>query len=218
VIGQELWGLIEFNSLPTEGLAGAISRFTTSRIGQAFTRLPFGWGEKIAARYAGRYRTLLIETRLDQGGVGLVDELLAGGGMFSTRYDNARLLSQWEKPIIERGTYGRFYPWKSLLKSSLVAGGIGAGFQLYDDWGNPYLTGEQKGYRMLISGGVNLTSVLAGTVTGALIGTATGIPIVGTVGGAVLGFGIGLWAELQLTPRIFERTGNMPERHLVPLP
>jgi hypothetical protein len=216
VIGKQLWGRIEFNQLPTEGLAGTISRFTTSRIGQSLTRLPFGLGEKIAARYAGRYHTQLITTRLDQGGA-LVDELLAGGGAVSSRYYNARILSRWEVPIIEQGTYGRFNPWwKVGLKAGGAAFFISGAFQLYDDWDTPYLTGGQKAFRAGFSGFVGLSSAFAGAGVGALAGTATGVPIAGTVAGAVVGFGIGLWAELQLTPRIFERTGNIPERHLAP--
>ena len=212
VAGQQLWGLIEINTLPTRGLAGMVSRFTTSRLGQAFTRLPFGLGKKMAGRYASRYSSSLTEIRLDQGG-SLADELLASGGVIHSRYSNTRLLSQRKVPIIKQGPYGELYPLRAVLKTASAAFVIGAGFQAYEDWGNPYLTRDQKIRRMVISGGVSFTS--AGI--GALVGTAIGGPV-GTVVGAGFGFGIGLLAELKLTPRIFERSGDIPKRHLAPLP
>ncbi|MCB8923678.1 MAG: hypothetical protein H6662_18990 [Ardenticatenaceae bacterium] len=219
VVETQIWGLIETSYLPVNGISGLVSRFTTSRAGQVLIRLPWGIGNSIAAQYEKRFITTQTELRLDNLSGSFADELLGGGEVAISRYSKTRLLEQWEVPITERGTYGEFNPW---WKTGLKAGGaafiIGAGFQLYDDWGNPYLTGWQKVRRAGISGGVSLAAAFAGAGVGALAGTATGVPIVGTVVGTVVGFGVGLWAELQVTPVIFERTGNIPERHLAPLP
>ncbi|MBP8003110.1 MAG: RHS domain-containing protein [Chloroflexi bacterium] len=219
VIGKEVWGEIEEKFLSTTGVAGWINWAITSRVGQFLPRLPL-LGKWVAAKYAGRYQTVTSIIRLDQGGT-LADELLAGGGVVSSRYYTARLLRQWEVPVIERGTYGTFYPRNSLLKSSIAAGVISFGFQLYDDWDNPYLTGEQKGYRSLISGGIGFGATLAGGWVGAKIGAALGTgvaPGVGTAIGAITGFTLGTLGELYVVPQIFEWTGNTPARHLAPLP
>lgn len=214
--GKVLWGLLEEKSLSTTGVAGWINWAITSRAGQFLPHLPL-LGKWIAARYAERYQTVTSIIRLDQGGT--LTAALRAGEVLSSRYYNARVVRQWEEPIIERGTYGSFNPW---WKTGLKAGGaaflISASFQLYDDWDNPYLTPWQKVRRTVWSGGVSFVSTLAGASVGAVAGTATGVPIVGTVVGAVAGFGFGLLAELQVTPVIFEWAGDIPERHLAPLP
>jgi hypothetical protein len=216
VAETQLWGLIEISYLPTRGLAGAVSRFSTSRFGQAFTRLPFGFGEKVAAKYASRYRSLLVEMRLDKGG-SLVDELLGSSAVVSSQFANARLLKQWKVPIFERGAYGTLFKNRALWAGATFSGIAGGAIQLFDDWDNPYLTGRQKSIRVFISSAMSLAAAYAGAKIGAAIGTMIE-PGGGTVGGAVGGFMLGLVAELWGAPQIYEWVGAAPERDLAPLP
>jgi len=216
VAETQLWGLIEMSHLPVTGLSGMVSRFTTSRAGQALTRLPWGAGDWIAAKYAGRSRNIMLEMRLDKGG-SLADELLAGGGVVSSRYASARLLRQWEESVIERGTYGGLFKNRALWAGATFSGIASSAFQIYDDWGNPYLTGQQKTSRVIISGFTSLAAAYAGAEIGAKIGTLIE-PGGGTIGGAIGGFTLGLTVELWGTPWIFEWVGATPKRDLAPLP
>jgi hypothetical protein len=216
LVETQVWGLIEMSHLPITGVSGLVSRFTTSRVGQALTRLPWGIGEKIAARYAGRSRSIMLEMRLDKGG-SLVDELLGSSAVVSSRFANAKLLKQWEVSVIERGTYGGLFKNRALWAGATFSGIASGAFQLYDDWGNPYLTGPRKTSRVIISGLTSFAAAYAGAKMGAAIGTAIE-PGGGTVGGAIGGFILGLTVELWGTPRIFELIGAVPERKLAPLP
>jgi hypothetical protein len=212
--------------LPVTGLSGMVSRFQTGWAGRNLTRLPWGAGDWIAAQYEKRFITTQIKLRLDNLSGLFADEMRNGSGIINSRFATARRIGNtWEESVIENGTYGTLNPWwKTTIKSAGVAGLISFGFQMYDDWGNPYLTGGQKIRRSLISTLIGSTATATGGVTawgltklGAALGT-TIEPGLGTAVGAVVGFGVGLWGELWLAPQIFEGTGNSPERHLSPLP
>jgi hypothetical protein len=146
----------------------------------------------------------------------LADELMEGSTVVLGRYATGRLIGAPQKVSqVLQGAYGKLYPWRSLFKSAGAAGIIGGGFQLYDDWEDPYLTWEQKAERTLISGGIGFGAALTGGLVGA--GAGSIVPGAGTIVGAVVGFGVGLWGELWLAPRIFKGTDNIPKRHLAPL-
>jgi YD repeat-containing protein len=93
-----------------------------------------------------------------------------------------------------------------------VAGILSAGFQYASDYGNPYLAGQQKLNRALISGGLGVAA--SGLGLGAellLIGSAGG-PI-----GIIVAIPIAVIFEQALAPMIFQFTGDVPQRNLAPL-
>lgn len=90
--------------------------------------------------------------------------------------------------------------------------GIGAGFQLYEDWGNPYLTTGQKIGRATVSGLGGAGSAL---LTGLVFGCGSSLPCAvaaGIIGGVTWAiFGQPLVFEVVF-PEFFE-----PVRNLEPL-
>lgn len=75
--------------------------------------------------------------------------------------------------------------------------GIGAGFQLYEDWDNPNLTGYQKAYRAGVSGGGS--ALFAGVAAAIFCGETGGVGclIIAGVGGGLV------WSEVG-QPIVFE--------------
>ncbi|MCP4363108.1 MAG: hypothetical protein GY796_34335 [Chloroflexi bacterium] len=218
VVGTQILGKLEITYLPSKGFQGFITRASQSSLGRQFPRLPL-IGRKIAAYYASRYRRMIVPVRLDQGGT-LADELLQGGSVVLNRYAAGRLIGSRTIEVV-RGSYGVLFKNRALWAGSTFSGIIGGALQVYDDWDNPYLTGGQKTSRAIISTGISFTAAYAGAKIGAVIGTAIepgGGTAIGTVAGAIIGFSLGLVGEMWGTPRIFELTGDVPERRLAPLP
>ncbi len=97
---------------------------------------------------------------------------------------------------------------------------VGFGFQIANDWGNPYLSSNQIGGRAIVAGGGSaISSFLGGFTGGAALGALCGPGVVicspiGAVIGAV-GGGV-LWSEI-VQPWIFQAPSFLPKRNLRPL-
>ncbi|GAB4415442.1 MAG: hypothetical protein Fur0044_10530 [Anaerolineae bacterium] len=94
--------------------------------------------------------------------------------------------------------------------------GIGAGFQLYEDWDNPNLTGYQKACRAGVSGGGS--ALFAGVAAAIFCGETGGVGclIIAGIGGGLV------WSEVgqpivfeKLFPGIFQ-PANKPESFEAP--
>jgi hypothetical protein len=109
-----------------------------------------------------------------------------------------------------------------------IAGGsfaflLGAGVQLWFDYPNPYLSGEQIRGRMFVAGvgGTAAWGIGTGTALGVgWLATAPGWAWAGAWAGPigiVVGFGAGfLWFGF-IQPRAFKALGWTPKRNLAPL-
>lgn len=81
-----------------------------------------------------------------------------------------------------------------------------AGWQVAQDWGNPYLTPGQKIGRGIVAGGVGF---VAGLGVAAIVGT-------GPIGFGVA-VGVGWLFEAPASQWIFESFGWIPSRNLAPI-
>ena len=99
---------------------------------------------------------------------------------------------------------------KFTLADELVGGGAGflfdAGWQVAQDWNDPFLTPTVRVLRGSISGGIGLG---AGLLVAATIGTGPA--------GFIVAVGIGWALEAPLSNWIFQKTGLIPTRNLLPL-
>lgn len=121
--------------------------------------------------------------------------------------------SQWTKSmnfnisISNRlGFSGKKVSIGEALDGGVVGFGFDAAWQLAQDWGNPYLSTPDKIIRSATSG---LVGFAAGLGVAAIVGT-------GPVGFAVA-VGVGWFIEAPISNWIFEKTGRVPTRNLLPL-
>jgi len=204
------WGIIELLHPPTTGWAGLVTGLTQSRLGQGLTRL-LGVGGRIAAAYAGRNSRSVVRVLL---GSVLEDSFAAGEAVSVGSGASQRLLARGIAYVddvvtepVTRGL-GRLGTGLSIFSSGVIGGLI----QYAYDFNNPYLSGTQKGFRAITSGGLGSGATI--------IGLGIEYAIVGSIGGPIgigvaVAFGIGF--ELWLAPIIFKATGAIDTRNLAPL-
>jgi hypothetical protein len=93
-----------------------------------------------------------------------------------------------------------------------VAGILSAGFQYAGDYGNPYLTGQQKFYRAGASGLLGVAAAAGGLGVEVLVVGSAGGPV-----GIIVAIPVAVFLDQVVAPIIFEVAGAVEQRHLVPL-
>ena len=161
------WGLVQITQPPTKGFSGLVTRLTHSRLGQGLTRLPFV-GRRIASYYANRNiettaRVLLGDVFDESSRFAAGETIAAGSGSIRLLAREFTYVDDTVRVSITRGL------GKGAIRG-LTAGASGVfsfGFQYYNDYGNPYLTREQKLRRAGISGVVGFTAAyIGGSIAG----------------------------------------------------
>jgi hypothetical protein len=196
------WGLVEFVHPPTSGLAGLVTRFTQSELGQMLTGLPLV-GSRIATYYAGRNVRSIQRVLLGEA----MEGSFAAGESVTIGQGSMRLLAREVAYADEVVTSQVVKKLGSRLTLGFTAGASGIfsfGFQYLSDYGNPYLAEGQRLRRATISG-------MTGAVT-AGIGLLIGGPV-----GFFAGLGLSIVGELWVAPSIFDLVGDVPKRNFAPL-
>jgi RHS repeat-associated protein len=164
--------------------------------------LAFGSGRFrrfLAGFFTDRYDTLSLSGRM------LVSDLpslsLAEAAHLNLHVERELTEEVFESSI---GTFANKWIIKGLVGEVAVPFGLDAGFQLLQDWGNPYLTPGQKWERAAWAGGFGVLAGGVGLLIGGPLGTGVGIAL------EVL-----LWPKIE--PVVHRERGLNEQMHLQPL-